>query len=299
MSSFKPQGIIVPMVTPFQVGDSDSLNIQSLRALVDYLVEGGVQGLLPLGTSGEFALLDQSERIQVIEAVVDQANGRIPVIAGVSAPSTKAAVSYAKHAKDVGADAVISTGPYYFTTKESGLSKHFQSIIDAVDIPLLIYNIPGYVGYNIEASFVARLVEKNPESIVGVKVTTYDMKILLEYAAAIGEKISVLTGADALIVPALSHGAQGAVIGIANVIPKECSLLYDNFTHGRIESARTLERTIYPLTQSIGLGTFPSALKEALRIVGLECGGVRSPLQDPTDEEKEAVRRSLLWKIQK
>src|SRR5579875_678285 len=142
------------MVTPFQVGDSDSLNIQSLRALVDYLVEGGVQGLLPLGTSGEFALLDQSERIQVIE--------------GVSAPSTKAAVSYAKHAKDVGADAVISTGPYYFTTKESGLSKHFQSIIDAVDIPLLIYNIPGYVGYNIEASFVARLVEKNPESIVGV-----------------------------------------------------------------------------------------------------------------------------------
>jgi 4-hydroxy-tetrahydrodipicolinate synthase len=259
MRRFRPEGIVVPMVTPFR--KDESLNIRILKRFVDYLVEGGVQALLPLGTSGEFPMLSDLERNEVIEAVVDQSNGRVPVIAGVSAPSTELAKKYAKEAVNIGADAIVATGPYYFTTHKEGLFNHFQKLIEAVDLPLLIYNIPAFVGYNIDADIVLQLVDRNPGRVAGAKVTTYDMSILLSYLQKLRDTTSILTGADALILTALGEGAAGAVIGIANVVPRVCSEMYNDFNNGRLGNAKRTEKRLYPLTQSIGLGDFPSALK--------------------------------------
>src|SRR3989442_9820571 len=190
----KLEGIIAPMATALT--REEKIDEKTTRTLVDFLVDGGIHGLFPLGTSGEFALFDREERKKVIETVVDQTNDRVPVLAGVSDPSLENVLVFAKDAEDVGADAIVATPPYYYATGEEGLFNHFETIARKGGLPLVVYNIPEWTHLFVPPNVVQRLVEK--KLIVGMKYTEYNLLNLLRYLKIVGKRISILTGSDAM-----------------------------------------------------------------------------------------------------
>jgi 4-hydroxy-tetrahydrodipicolinate synthase len=290
-------GIIVPMVTPFKREDASRLDLSALAKLTRYLVDGGIHGLMPLGTSGEFALMDSRERRNVVSMVVKVANHRVPVIAGVSCPGTRDAVNLAKDALQAGADAIIATGPYYYKTSTDGLLHHFQTLLKESDLPLMIYNIPAWVGYNIPAKLVKKLAVENPRRVVGVKFTTGDLAEFLEYIRLLKDDMSIMIGADGLILPALVMGAAGAVVGSGNVLPELTSQICETFKEGNLEKAQELQKKLDPFSQAMNLGTFPAGLKAAMKLIGLDCGPVRPPLVDLNRAELGRIKKSISWKM--
>jgi len=296
-SAFKPIGVIPPMITPFRGDAMSELDLEKLDILTDFIIEKGVHGLMPLGTSSEFALLTPSERKVFVRRVVERARKRVPIIAGVSDPGTKNVLDYAKQAEKDGVDAVICTGPYYYRTNNEGLLSHFQTLIDAISIPIMIYNIPAYVGYNIPPEVVQKLAETNPGRVAGVKFTTNDLTMFLEYLRLMGETMQIMIGSDTLFFSALELGAAGGILGSANVLPEETSSIFNLFLKGDILRAKSIQREIEPFTYAMGLGTFPAAVKEAMRLIGLDCGDVRPPLVSLSEREKKMVRASLSFKL--
>jgi 4-hydroxy-tetrahydrodipicolinate synthase len=295
-SNFLPTGIVVPMITPFKGKEMEEIDHQAFRRLTNYLIENGVRGLMVNGTSGEFSLQNHEERKAALRTVVSASKGRVPVIAAVSESSTKNALDLALDAKKAGAAAIIATGPIYYRTDDAGLLSHFQKLIDETELPLMIYNIPGWIGYNISPKVVIDLVTKTPGQVSGVKFTTNDLALFLEYLRPLKDKISIMIGSDSLILPALELGAAGAVVGSANVLPWETAQIFDFFTKGEEEKAREMQKKIDGFTETMVLGTFPAGLKEGLRAIGLDCGQVRPPLMPLNVQEIKAVRQSLKWK---
>jgi 4-hydroxy-tetrahydrodipicolinate synthase len=292
-------GIIVPMVSPFTGTHGSEIGIQTLRDLTNFLIERGVHGLMPLGTSGEFALLDRRERRLVIETVVKETRGRIPVIAGISSAGTDGAIDLGQDAYAAGADAVISTGPYYFKTNSEGLLLHYQTLLDSIDLPLMIYNIPSWAGYNIPPIVLKQLHARNEKRVLGVKFTTNDLGEFLDYLRLLRDKMSIMIGADSLAFAALGLGAAGAVLGSANVLPSETVSIYMNYIKGNLEAARRAQARIDPFTVAMNLGTYPAALKAAMRSIGFNCGPVRRPLLPLSHDDLKKVRASLSWKLKK
>lgn len=290
------KGIIVPMVTPFMRTLEQELDLTALQKHTEFLIENEVDGLMPLGTTGEFALLNRDERREVVRRVVGAANGKVPVIAGVSESGTNIAIALAKDAEEEGADQIIATGPYYYRTNDEGLYLHYQNILDAIDLPMMIYNIPTWVGYNIPAGLVRRLIDRNPGRVVGVKYTTNDMALFLDYIRELREDLSIFVGADDLIYAALELGAAGAVAGSANVFPRETVMIYKCFQEGDFTESKKHQGNIDLLTRTMSLGTYPSPVKEALTMIGRDCGPVRRPLVPLTSAERAQVKASLKWK---
>ncbi len=293
------RGIIVPMVTPFKGKYGADLDLFALTKLSEHLIENGVHGLMPLGTSGEFGLLEKHERRRVVETVVRAVSGRVPVIAGVSSSGTDNAIKLAQDAAAAGADAMISTGPYYYRTSSEGLVLHFQSLLDAVDLPLMVYNIPGWAGYNIPAEVVKTLSKKNKGRVLGVKFTTNDLGEFLIYLRLLKDEISIMIGSDELAFAALGLGAAGAVLGSANALPCETVQIYESYLQGNFEASRKMQAKIDPFTATMVLGTYPAALKVAMKLVGIDCGPVRRPLLPLSHEDAKAVEASIAWKIKK
>jgi 4-hydroxy-tetrahydrodipicolinate synthase len=287
--NLKIEGIIAPIATPF--ARDGTIDDKTIRVLVDFLVDGGIDGLFPLGTSGEFALLDREERKFVIQIVVDQANGRVPVFAGVSDPSLSNVLHFAKDAKDVGADAIVATPPYYYTTGEQGLYDHFATIAGKAELPLIVYNIPEWTHLFVPPAVVRRLADKR--LIVGMKYTEYNLLNLLRFIKAAGEHVSILTGSDAMAFTNLEFGGSGAVIGVANVAPKIASSIFDEFKRGDLTKARKSQEALLPVVEAIGIGRFPAGLKESMKMVGMPVGSVREPLQPLTSKERETVASFL------
>jgi 4-hydroxy-tetrahydrodipicolinate synthase len=281
----KLEGIIAPMATA--LAPDGKVDEKTMRKMVDFLVEGGVDGLFPLGTSGEFALLDRDERKLVIQTVVDHTNGRVPVLAGVSDPSTSNAVHFAKDARDVDADAIVATPPYYFTTGEEGMYEHFETIASQAELPLFVYNIPEWTHLFVPPRVVQRLADRR--LIAGMKYTEYNLLNLLRFIKVARGRISIFTGSDAMAFTNLEFGGSGGVIGVANVAPKLTSSIFDDFKRGDLEAARKSQTKLLPVIEAIGVGRFPAGLKEAMKMIGMPVGGVREPLQPLTDEERESV----------
>lgn len=285
------RGIWSPMPTPF--GGDGEVDVKRLKELTDYLIEGGVDGLFPLGTTGEFALLDQGERRRVVEVVVDQANSRVPVLAGVSDPSPRNAISYAKEAADAGADGVVATPPYYYRVNEEGLYAHFKMIHDSVSLPLVLYNIPEWTHNFVPVSVVKRLADEHV--VVGMKYTEYNMLNLLGFIQAVGDKISVFTGSDAMTYSCLEAGGSGAVISVSNILPRRASSIFDLVVEGKHREAMKVQESILPAIEAAGVGYFPAGLKEAMKVAGFPVGNVRKPQQPLGEGEREKVR-SLMRK---
>ena len=293
----KPLGVIPPMLTPFKGKTASELDLEKTEALTEFLINNGVHGLMPLGTSSEFALLSNQERKTLVRVVVQKARGRVPVIAGVSDPGTRNVLDYAIQAEKDGVNAVICTGPYYYKTNAEGLMIHFQTLMDTVSIPIMVYNIPSYVGYNIPPRVVQKLSQKNPGRVAGVKFTTNDLTLLLEYLRLLKEEMQIMIGSDALFFSALELGAAGGILGSANVLPRETTSIYNKYSEGDASGSKKIQQTIDPFTTAMTLGTYPAALKEALKLVGLDCGDVRRPLVNLNEEQKKKVRESLSWKL--
>jgi len=279
------EGIWTPIPTPLT--KQGRVDEATTRKLVDFHIEAGIDGLLPLGTSGEFALLSRKERNILVETVVDQAARRVPVVAGVSDPSIENAVQLSTDAKKAGADAVIATPPYYFTTTDEGHYHHFKTISEAIDLPLLIYNIPEWTHSFVTPEAVQRLAEE--KLVVGMKYTEYNFLNLLRFLKTSGTKIAIFAGSDAMAYSNLEFGGSGAIIGSANVAPKIASKIFDDYKKGDLEGARESQEKLLPIIMALSVGKYPAALKEALSLIGMPVGPLKEPLQQLSIAEKKIV----------
>jgi len=281
----KLEGIWTPIPTPLT--RNGRVDEKATRRLVDFHIEAGIDGLLPLGTSGEFALLSREERGALVSTVVDQVRHRVPVVAGVSDPSIENAIRLSSDAKKAGADGVIATPPYYFTTTDKGHYQHFKTISESIDLPLLIYNIPEWTHSFVTPNTVQRLSDE--KLVVGMKYTEYNFLNLVRFLKAVRNKISIFAGSDAMAYSNLEFGGSGAIIGSANVAPKVASKIFDDYKKGDLSGAREAQEKLLPVIEALGVGKYPAALKEAMNLIGMPVGPLKEPLQALSVAEKRTV----------
>jgi len=281
----KLEGIWTPIPTPLT--KQGRVDTDATRRLVDFHIESGIDGLLPLGTSGEFALLQREERKALVNVVVDQANSRVPVVAGVSDPSIENVVQLSSDAKEAGADGVIATPPYYFTTTDEGHYHHFKTISETIDLPLLIYNIPEWTHSFVTPETVQRLADE--KLVVGMKYTEYNFLNLIRFLKESRNKLSIFAGSDALAYSNLEFGGAGAIIGSANVAPRVASKIFDDYKKGDLDGARECQEKLLPVINALGVGKYPAALKEAMSLIGMPVGPLKEPLQALSIVEKRIV----------
>jgi len=256
------------MVTP--VTSAGKINVDALRKLTNYLIKGGVHGLFPIGSQGEFYALTFEEKKRVIEVVVEEARGRIPVYAGTGAVTTREAIALTKMAEKAGVTAVSVLTPYFIRPNEEELFEHYSAIAKATRLPVLLYNNPQRTGINISAGFVARASKIN--NIVGIKDSSGDLTLTSEYIRRTGGKLSVLAGRDTLIYGTLCYGGKGAIAATANVAPGMVVEIYEAFQAGDWKRSLEAQFLLAPLRLAFDLGTFPVVIKEALNLLGIDAG---------------------------
>lgn len=293
MKKHKWQGCFVPLITPFK--DDFSLDEAGLRRLVNYLIEEEkVDGLVPCGTTGESPTLTNAEHDKVIEIVVEETNGRAPVIAGTGSNSTAEAIERTKHAEAVGADASLQVGPYYNKPTQAGLLAHFEAIAEATTLPLFIYNIPGRTGRNIEPATILKLAEIN--NIVGVKDAANDLNQTMALIAGrrrLHKPFFVLSGEDAMTFAMICLGADGAISAVANVIGREYTQMCHLALAGEYEKAREVHYQTLDVVKALFIETNPVPVKEALGMMGLPSGPPRLPLVPLTEKNRQLLKTTL------
>ncbi len=280
-------GVTVALVTPFKGGDIDW---DDLRRLVDWHVEQGTDGLAPAGTTGESPTLDHDEHERVIAVVAEQARGRIKVMAGTGSNSTREAIRLTKAAKKAGADGALMVGPYYNKPTQEGYYRHFAAVAEAVDLPIVLYNIPGRTGSNILPETIARLAEL--PTVVAVKEATGSLDQASQIACT--TNLTILSGDDSLTLPLMSVGGRGVVSVVGNVVPRDLKALVTAFDAGKVEEARRWHRKLFPLCRDmLGVATNPIPVKAAMKLLGRGTGELRLPMC-PLDAAGEArVRKTL------
>jgi 4-hydroxy-tetrahydrodipicolinate synthase len=285
-----PHGIIPAMVTPLTAGDE--INVPALRRLTNYLIQGGVHGLFPVGSQGEFWALSADEKRRMWEAVVEETNGRVPVYAGTAALTTREAIALTRLAEESGADAVSVLTPFYISPNEDELHNHYRAIAESTSLPILLYANPGRTGgIRISPGLLARLAEI--ENIVGIKDSSGDLQLTAEYIRAVPSDFAVLMGRDTLILAGLLYGAKGAIAATGNVVPALVVSIYERFKAGDLEGARDAQRALAPLRLAFSWGTFPVVIKEALDLMGMEGGPARAPVGPMSDEKREQLTEVL------
>jgi 4-hydroxy-tetrahydrodipicolinate synthase len=286
---FQPKGIIPAMVTP--VTSDGKINVEALRKLTNYLIQGGVHGLFPAGSQGEFYALTFEEKKRVIEVVVEEAKGRVPVYAGTGAVTTREAVALTKMAEEAGVSAVSILTPFFIRPNEEELFEHYSAISKATRLPVLLYNNPQRTGVNISAEFVARA--SRVENIVGIKDSSGDLTLTSEYIRRTSDKFSVLAGRDTLIYGTLCYGGKGAIAATANVAPKVVVEIYEAFQAGDWKRSLEAQFRLAPLRLAFDLGTFPVVIKEALNLLGIDAGVGIPPVGGITPKAKAELKKIL------
>jgi len=255
-------GSIVALVTPFKDGAVDE---RRLRDLVDWHVQSRTDGIVPCGTTGESPTLSHDEHKRVVEVVIQQAAGRVPVIAGTGANSTAEALDLTRHAKGAGADACLVVVPYYNKPTQQGLFEHFTAVAD-LGLPVIMYNIPGRTGVNMLPETVARLAQH--PTIVGMKEATGNLEQMTQDIVLCGDQLVYLSGDDTLTLPLMSVGGHGVISVVANIVPKDTSDLCQAFLSGDWKRARELHLRLFPLSQAMFVETNPIPVKTALALMG-------------------------------
>ena len=274
------KGIIPAMVTPFDL--DEQINESALRQLVDHLLNGGVHGLFPTGSQGEFYALNNYEKQKIWEIVVDQTHGLVPVYAGTGAITTREVIILNKMAEQAGVDAVSVLTPFFITPTENELYKHYVTVADATHLPIILYNNPGRTAVNLSAGLVARLAEH--PNIVGIKDSSGDLSLTLAYLQQTDNTFSVLLGRDTLIYGGLLHGAKGSITATANVAPSLVVEIYEAFIEGDLSRSLAAQHKLAPLRYAFKLGTFPAVMKIALNLIGIDAGPARDPVGELTEE---------------
>ncbi len=279
------EGSIVAVVTPFKAG---AVDYSKLEELVEFHIEKGTNAILPCGTTGESPTLSHDEHNKVVEWVVEKANGRVPVIAGAGSNSTQEALMLTRHAKEVGADAVLSITPYYNKPTQKGMIGHFTRIASEVDIPMVLYNVPGRTGVNLLPETVAEL--SKVDNIVAVKEASGSIAQICDIISRCD--ITVLSGDDSMTFPLLAAGGKGVISVAANVIPSEMAELVSSFETD-ISRSRELHFKYWRLFKDLFIETNPIPVKAAMDMMGLLNFEVRLPLCEMNESNKEVLRSTL------
>jgi 4-hydroxy-tetrahydrodipicolinate synthase len=291
MAKRKPfQGTGTALVTPFK--KDGSLDEKALRRLVDFQIKNGVEALIPVGTTGESPTLTYKEHYRVFDVVIEQANGRAKIFAGTGSNNTAEAIEQSKHAKKAGADAALVVGPYYNKPSQEGYFQHYRALADAVDIPIIVYNVPGRTGGNIEASTTLRLAAEIP-SIMAVKEASGNMAQIMEIARNKPQGFSLLSGDDALTLPMMSVGGDGCISVVANETPKDFSDLVRFCLKGQWDKALELHNKLLPLMNVNFIEANPIPVKAAVAMMGMIEEVYRLPLVAIGDKNREKLRAAL------
>ena len=283
------KGSMVALVTPFKKGKIDEA---SLKSLVEFHIKNGTSALVPCGTTGESATLSYEEHDRVIELTVKYAAGRVPVIAGTGANSTEEAIMLTKKAKAAGADASLQVSPYYNRPTQKGLYLHFKAIADAVDIPIILYNIASRTGVNIEPETFARLSKDCP-GIIGVKEASGSLEQMSRIKNLLPENYLLISGDDALTLPVMAIGGVGVISVVANIIPRDVADMCAAFEKGDIAKARKLHYKMLSLVKAMFIETNPIPVKTAMGLMGMIDPEIRLPMCEMMPENREKLVREL------
>lgn len=287
-------GCHVPLITPFK--DDYSLDEAGLRRLVNYFIEEEkCDGLVPCGTTGESPTLSNAEHDRVIEIVIDEARGRVPVMAGTGSNSTEEAIQRTRHAEHAGAAASLQVCPYYNRPTQDGILAHFEAIAKATKLPLFIYNIPSRTGRLIETKTMIAL--SKIDNIIGMKDACGDMMITMDIMRATrqsSKKFYVLCGEDALTFSMMGLGGDGGIMAVANVIGKEYYQMIHLLLEGKADQAREIHYKTLPVVRALFIESNPAPAKEAMNMMGLPAGKLRLPLVSLRPESRETLRKTLV-----
>jgi len=285
------EGAYTAMVTPFD--KKDKLDEDGLRENVKFQIKKGIDGLVPVGSTGECSTLSYEEHNQVIEVVVDAAKGKVPVLAGTGSNSTWEAIMLTKHAKEVGADGALLVVPYYNKPTQAGLYAHFKKLAEEVDIPQVIYNIPSRTVVNMLPETMAKLAKL--KNIVGVKEATGDMKQVAKIIELTrGEDFSVISGNDSDTLAIMKLGGVGVISVASNIVPDKVVKIVESFRSGDVKTAEKIDRELSPLYKALFIETNPGPVKMAMNWMAMAAGGPRLPLVELEPENQEKLRKVLV-----
>ncbi|MFQ5996582.1 MAG: 4-hydroxy-tetrahydrodipicolinate synthase [Dehalococcoidales bacterium] len=286
----KIEGIIPAMLTPFT--EKGELDINGIRETVEFFIENGVNEIMCLGSTGEAAALIKEERIKVTETTVRAANGRVPVMVGTGAPTTREVIEQTKEAKSAGADSVMIVTPFYEIPTQEGLYRHYANIAEAVDIPIVLYNIPPHTNVEIGLHTLERLVEI--DNVVALKDSSGNLSYFGEVMRLVGDKITVLTGGDDVTLPCFALGCHGAILALCNIAPRMVVDMYQAVQQKEMDKAQKLYYQLLPISRAISVPqNFPAPLKEAVMMLGRPAGLARAPIMPVSAPEKAAIREAL------
>jgi 4-hydroxy-tetrahydrodipicolinate synthase len=283
------KGSIVAIVTPFKKGKVDE---RAFGDLIEWHISQGTNAIVPCGTTGEASTLDYKEHYRVIDIAVKVVKKRVPVIAGTGANSTDETIEITQHAKKSGADAVLLVTPYYNKPTQEGLYRHYKLIAETVDIPMVLYNVPGRTAVNMLPSTVARLAEIR--NIVAIKEATGDMKQVSEVIRLCGDRMAVISGDDFTTLPLLALGGKGVISVSANIVPRAVSQMCAFWSKGQYDKARALHYKLEPLNAAMFIETNPVPVKTALALMGRIQEEFRLPLCEMAPANKEKLRKVLV-----
>lgn len=285
----KLEGVFTALVTPFN--NDGTVDEKALRELVDFQIAAGISGLVPVGTTGECPTLSHKEHSRVIEIVVEQTNKRVPVIAGTGSNATSEAISLTRSAKEVGSDVSLQVTPYYNKPSQEGLYRHFIEIADRVDIPIVIYNIPGRCGKNIENSTMLRLAEH--KNIIAVKEASGSISQVMDLYLNKPQDFTILSGDDNLGLPMIACGARGVVSVASNLIPAEMEELVRSANAGNFEKAREIHYNLLPFFKALFMDTNPIPIKYGCYLKKMVKEIYRLPLCELSNTDKDSFKATL------
>lgn len=286
----KVYGIIAAMVT--SMNEDETLNESEIRNQVNRQIDSGVDAVFCLGTNGEFYIQSEEEKIRVMSIVVDETAGRVPVYAGTGCPGTQATIALSLKAKEVGVDVLSIISPYFAAISQKEIYEHYRAVAEAVELPIVMYNMPARTGNNIEPETVARLAEI--PNIVGIKDSSGKWENLKGYIDATkGMDFSVLSGNDSLILPCLKEGGVGGITAVCNIYPKTMVSIYQKFKAGDLEGAEEAQNSIAPIRACFKFGNPNTVTKKATNLTGNPVGPCRAPFNYLSAEAIEAIKKTL------
>src|SRR5262245_6641426 len=279
------EGAMTALVTPFRGGQVDD---QALADLVEEQIASGIDGLVPVGTTGESATLSPEEQMHVIAHVVKVARKRVPIIAGAGSNATHEAIEHARAAREVGADGIMLVTPYYNRPSQDGLFRHFKAVCDAVPLPTIVYNVPSRTSCDLLPDTIARLMEVGP--VVAVKEATASLLRATQIISRVGDRIAVLSGDDFTAMPLMAIGGRGVISVVSNVAPRWMAEMWDAVSAGDFAKARSLHFRLQPLTELLFADPSPIPVKSALALMGRIADEIRPPLYPLTGTPREKLR---------
>lgn len=284
------KGSAVALVTPFT--KDNKVNFDKLAELIEYHIENKTDAIVSCGTTGEATTMSDEEILSVLEFTVKKVNGRIPVIAGTGSNNTMHSVELSQKAEALGVDGLLIITPYYNKANKSGLKKHFVTIAESVNIPIILYNVPGRTCMNISPSLIAELAQV--PNIVAVKEASGDLGQVAEIASLVPEDFAIYSGNDDSIVPLLSLGGHGVISVLANVCPRETHDLVEKYLNGDVEGSRKIQLDLDALIAALFIEVNPIPVKTAMNLLGFEVGDLRLPLDNMDPANLEVLKKELI-----